>query len=66
MRSGIPGAGINDSPIRLACLSSGTVEGGTYLKLKYSFPDVDHPIYGKASGLEGELPFILPHGYEII
>ena len=38
------------------------IQPGSSVKLLISFPDVDHPIYGKATGLNGEIYLALPHG----
>jgi hypothetical protein len=53
---------MEETPVRLTLTTSDKAAIGSGLKLKYAFDDVDHPIYGKASNLEGELPFFIVNG----
>ena len=35
---------------------------GSPLKLEVEFPNIDHPIYGKISGMRKEIQMVLPKG----
>jgi hypothetical protein len=43
--------------------ASADIEAGSEIVMTFQIPDIEDPLYGKASGLQGEFPLFTPYGY---
>ena len=53
---------MENTPIHLDFITSVDIDPGTPIEVAFKYPDVDHALYGKASGLNGAVRLFLPQG----